>query len=125
MLRQKSPEGQGRFYFIQKPLTNGSVGMSYSMVKLIMVKHLNITIYGLVQGVGFRWEASKMAEKCNIRGFVKNEPAGTLYIEAEGEEKDLEAFLAWCRKGPFWSKVEKADAVESPLKNFIGFIIKA
>ncbi len=89
-----------------------------------MRKHLNIHIFGKVVGVGFRWEAKNKAQGLQITGFVRNNPDGTLYIEAEGEQENLEKFVDWCAKGPFWAKVERVERGEGELKGFEGFTIE-
>lgn len=73
------------------------------------MKHLEIKIYGQVQGVGFRASAQTKAKELRILIFAKNEPDGTVLIEAEGEEENLEKFLAWCKKGPLFARVEKVE----------------
>jgi len=65
-----------------------------------------IRVYGRVQGVGFRYSAVRVAQSHGIKGFVKNLPDGSVFIEAEGSEKQLNTFLVWCRKGPSHSYVE-------------------
>lgn len=87
-----------------------------------MRKHLNIKIFGRVQGVFFRISAKKEAEKLGIVGFARNESDGSVYIEAEGEEKDLDKFLDWCKEGPNLAKVDKLEVRKGPLKNFKAFI---
>ena len=90
-----------------------------------MYKRLNIKIFGQVQGVFFRQQAKKLAEKLGIFGFIRNEPDGSVYIEAEGNQKSLKDFLAWCRKGSSLAKVDKLDVVQCKnLKNFNTFSIK-
>lgn len=87
-----------------------------------MIARLNIKIFGKVQGVSFRYYASQKAQELSLCGFVRNEPDGTVYIEAEGEEKNLQKFLDWCRKGPETAKVEKVDFMFSAdMKNFAEF----
>ncbi len=89
-----------------------------------MNKHLNIKIYGRVQMVLFRDSAKRKAKKLGLRGFVKNEPDGAVYIEAEGDEKNLNEFFEWCKKGPVLAKVEKVDCDYSDkLENFDDFEI--
>ena len=56
-------------------------------------------------------------------GFVRNEPDGSVYIEAEGEEKQLSELLAWCRKGPWFSKVEQVEVEEGQVKDYNTFEI--
>lgn len=86
-----------------------------------MEKHLNIKVSGFVQGVFFRETAKAEAEKLGISGFVRNEPDGTVYIEAEGDEASLNKFLTWCNDGPQAATVEKLEVTEGPLKNFSKF----
>ncbi len=86
-----------------------------------MRKHFNIKVYGKVQGVFFRAGAKEIADKLNISGFARNEPDGTVYIEAEGEEKDLNKFLQWCKNGPEAATVDNIEKTQGPLKNFTEF----
>jgi len=86
--------------------------------------HIRAKIYGKVQGVSFRISAKEKAENFGVKGFILNEPDGTVYIEAEGEKENLENFLNWCRKGPEKAKVENFEYQEHPeLKNFKDFRI--
>lgn len=89
-----------------------------------MKKSYRITISGKVQNVGFRFYAVKTAAEFSIDGFVKNEPDGSVYIEAEGEMDSLETFVHWCRRGPQWAMVERFDIQEQPLMNHKGFRVK-
>lgn len=86
-----------------------------------MIKHINIKIYGKVQGIFYRITAKEEAAKLNITGFARNEPDGSVYIEAEGEEEKLDQFINWCHKGSPLAKVAKVETTESSLKNFSGF----
>lgn len=88
-----------------------------------MKKHFAIKISGLVQGVFFRASAKEKADSLHLCGFVRNEPDGTVHIEAEGEEEDLKVFVDWCHHGPPRAKVEKCDIKEAVLKEFSRFII--
>jgi len=81
--------------------------------------HLDIKIYGKVQGVFFRDGAQKKAKEFELTGYVKNEDDGTVHIEAEGEEGNLKKFLAWCYDGPPLGVVEKIeDNFSGEVKNF-------
>ena len=87
----------------------------------VETKHLNIKIYGQVQGVFFRVTAKEKAEKLRIKGFARNEEDGAVYIEAEGEKDKLDKFLEWCKNGPDKAQVEKLEVTEGPVKNFSSF----
>ena len=87
-----------------------------------MKKHLKIRVHGKVQGVYFRASAVDKAHMYLVAGFTRNEPDGTVYIEAEGEEENLNNFIEWCRIGPPRALVEKVLIEEGELKNYQNFI---
>ncbi|HEY4497069.1 MAG TPA: acylphosphatase, partial [Candidatus Paceibacterota bacterium] len=71
--------------------------------------HKNLKIYGNVQGVFFRQSAKIKADELGIKGFVKNEPDGSVYIEADGDGEAVERFIDWCRLGPDSANVDKIE----------------
>ncbi|HEY0668212.1 MAG TPA: acylphosphatase [Sphingobacteriaceae bacterium] len=85
------------------------------------MKHINITVYGKVQGVFFRASTKAVADQLGVKGFVRNEKDGTVYIEAEGDAFSLETFLEWCQEGPEKAVVEKMETAEGELKNYRNF----
>jgi len=88
-----------------------------------MIKHLNIKIFGKVQGVYFRANTKDKADNLRLKGFVKNEDDGSVYIEVEGDNTKLTNFISWCKVGPPNASVEKVDIEEGKLKNFEVFEI--
>lgn len=48
---------------------------------------------GNVQGVGFRATAQRHAAGADVHGWVRNEPDGSVRIEAEGARREVESFL--------------------------------
>ncbi len=86
--------------------------------------HKNITIYGIVQGVGFRFSARETARAFGIKGYVKNLPDGNVFIEAEGQEFNVNKFLKWCNTGPSHAYVSEVDVTDGPIKNYNVFDIK-
>ena len=60
------------------------------------MKHLNITIKGIVQGVHFRASAKAVADQLGVRGTIRNETNGDVLIEAEADNATLDMFLDWC-----------------------------
>lgn len=73
------------------------------------VRRVHILVSGMVQGVFFRHSARQLAEKLGLVGWIRNNPDGTVEALAQGEKKSLEEFIAWCKKGPSASQVEKVD----------------
>ena len=58
-----------------------------------MPKRLNVYFSGMVQGVGFRFTAERIARHFAVTGYVRNLPNGKVHLVAEGEEQVLEDFL--------------------------------
>ena len=85
------------------------------------MKHTNIKITGKVQGVFFRASTKAVADQMGIKGLVKNEKDGSVYIEAEGDETTLSMFLEWCNEGPDKSIVENVAVEDGEVKNYRNF----
>jgi acylphosphatase len=65
------------------------------------------TVSGRVQGVGFRYFASEVAQELDIRGWTRNLPDGTVAFHAEGSGKDVEEFVQRLRQGPLCGRVDR------------------
>lgn len=89
-----------------------------------MTKHFNLKVSGRVQGVFFRVSTKEQADALNIKGFVRNEPDGGVYIEAEGGEEELLLFSDWCHKGPAHAHVESCTLSEGVVRNYKDFSIQ-
>jgi len=90
----------------------------------VELKHFTIIISGRVQGVFYRAFAKEKADELGIKGFVRNEPNGDVYIEAEAEEDDLYKFIKWCNLGPARAEVDHIEAIPGELAGFSRFDIK-
>jgi len=88
-----------------------------------MKKHYKLTVTGRVQGVGYRFSCMEAAYRYEIKGNVRNQPDGSVYVEAEGSEESLAEFISWCRKGPMWSKVSGVEIEEGDVKDYDSFEI--
>ncbi len=89
-----------------------------------MIKHLNIKVTGRVQGVFYRASAREKAMAIGLKGFVRNEPDGSVYAEAEGNEEQLNEWIAWCRQGPPRAAVSNLIITESDPVGFVKFEIE-
>ncbi len=87
------------------------------------MKHFNIQVIGEVQGVYYRALAREKADELGVKGFVRNEPDGSVYLEAEGDPNTLEKLVTWCRQGPPRAKVENVITKEAADKGFKRFEI--
>ncbi|WP_298317346.1 acylphosphatase [uncultured Aquimarina sp.] len=77
-----------------------------------MLKHYKISVKGKVQGVWYRKSTLEKALELNIKGIVKNQSDGSVYIEAEGNENQLKIFLEWCTQGPKFAEVSDVSKKE-------------
>jgi len=60
----------------------------------------HILVTGLVQGVGFRYFVYARATRLGIRGFVKNNPDGSVEIVAEEDRSLINELLREVKVGP-------------------------
>lgn len=79
--------------------------------------HYEIKITGRVQGVGFRQFVKQKAEDFDIKGWVKNMPDGSVLVNAEGDEKDLEPFIDYLERGPSMGRVDNLSKEKFDSKN--------
>lgn len=86
------------------------------------MKRISIHVRGKVQGVLYRASTVTKAQQLGVNGFVRNEPDGSVYMEAEGNEDKLNELIAWCRVGPPRARVDEV-AVEThaTLSSFTDF----
>lgn len=88
-----------------------------------MLKRIQIVVSGKVQGVFFRASAREKARELGLRGFVKNEADGSVYIEAVGPEENLKKFTGWCYVGPSKAMVTDVQVKEAAFSDFSSFEI--
>ncbi len=78
---------------------------------------VSLLISGIVQGVNFRHHTFEEARRLGVAGWVRNLLDGRVEVLAEGEREKLEAFAAWCRRGPRHARV---DGVEASWSGYAG-----
>jgi acylphosphatase len=86
--------------------------------------HKNLHITGKVQGVFYRDSTRQKANELGITGFVRNQPDGSVYAEAEGTEAALGSFIDWCHQGPPKAEVKKVTTTTGTWVGYSGFEIK-
>lgn len=89
-----------------------------------MIKHFEIRVYGRVQGVGFRYGATRQARRLNLKGWVENLPDGSVRTAVQGDEKSCMDFIRWCRSGTGYSWVERLEINEMALEKFTSFTVR-
>lgn len=66
---------------------------------------LHADVLGHVQGVGFRFFVLDQARQLGLTGWVRNLPAGTVEVLAEGPKATLATLLNKLQRGPTGSRV--------------------
>ena len=78
----------------------------------IIRKH--IIFYGSVQGVGFRYRARHAANLYGCTGWVKNEWDGSVTMEIQGEEAQIDRVILAIEGGRF-VQIENLDVKTIPV----------
>ncbi len=71
---------------------------------------LHATVFGTVQGVGFRYSTLDLARRLGLTGWVRNRMSGEVEVIAEGERDALEQLRAFLGRGPVGARVLRVDA---------------
>lgn len=79
--------------------------------------------YGRVQGVGFRWRAKYAAQTFEITGWVENLADGSVEMEAQGLEENIDKMLLSIEKSSF-VLIENLSVEDIPLKDEREFYVK-
>ena len=90
-------------------------------------QRLEATIYGHVQGVGFRVFVQEKARSLGLTGYARNRYAPLRYVEvvAEGPRSALEALLSYLEQGPRLARVQRVDVQwKSATGEFKGFHVR-
>ncbi len=76
-------------------------------------RHLIFT--GRVQGVGFRYRASYAARALGVTGWVKNQTDGTVEMEAQGSEGQIQKLLKMLQSDAY-IQIDKVQSSELPFE---------
>ncbi len=69
---------------------------------------------GYVQGVGFRWRAEKAASLFRCTGWCRNEWDGSVTMEIQGREEDIEQVISRIESGRY-VQIENMRVKELPV----------
>ena len=76
-------------------------------------EHLDATVRGRVQGVGFRYFVLREAMDLGLTGWVANGQEGVVRCVAEGHHATLETLLRLLEAGPPSARIDRVDAAWS------------
>jgi acylphosphatase len=72
-----------------------------------------VVVHGRVQGVFFRDSCRQQAERHRVKGWVRNEPDGSVGALFEGSLDAVDALVAWCHEGPPRARVDRVETAEA------------
>ena len=83
---------------------------------------LSARVFGVVQGVGFRFWTMGKAEDLGLTGTVKNLDDGSVDVVAEGPKERIQDFLDWLKSDNTPGRVERVeDSLSAAEGAFRGF----
>ena len=75
----------------------------------------HIVFNGWVQGVGFRYRAMQAAMKYGVTGWVRNDPCGSVTMEVQGTQQQIDNVIMALERGIYIS-IDSMDAKTIPVK---------
>lgn len=92
--------------------------MSSQVRKILIIK-------GDVQGVGYRWFATRAAMKHEVSGYVMNLPDGNVEVVLEGEEGMVSDCIKELRTGPPHASISGVEVTDGEYTGeFLNFGVK-
>jgi acylphosphatase len=83
---------------------------------------LSARVFGMVQGVGFRFWTMGKAEELGLSGLVRNLDDGSVSVVAEGPRHQVQELLDWLKSDSTPGRVERVeDTLSAAEGGFRGF----
>lgn len=82
-----------------------------------------LQFYGWVQGVGFRYRAYYAANRFGVTGWVCNCSDGSVRMEVQGKEADIDAMILAIEQGSY-VRIENFSSRTIPVREERGFSIR-
>ena len=84
----------------------------------------HISVYGEVQGSGFRSWGKEQALKLKLTGWTRKASDGSIEIFVQGEESQVNEFISFCWDGPSFAHVDDVLVQDASYdESIIGFEI--
>ncbi|MBQ3370856.1 MAG: acylphosphatase [Mogibacterium sp.] len=82
----------------------------------------HIVFHGWVQGVGFRFRAMQAARTYGVTGWVRNDPDGSVTMEVQGSQQQIDNVIMALEHGSFISIDRMEVTAVPPAEGERGFI---
>lgn len=77
-----------------------------------------MTVYGRVQGVGYRYFCQRVAKSIGLTGYVKNMPSGEVETGVCGQTKQIEDYYQQLLQGPPFAEVKRIEVQEAEDRHY-------
>lgn len=84
-----------------------------------------VVVWGVVQGVGFRWHCAREAARLGVTGRVRNLRTGDVEIVAEGDADAVGRLIAWAHRGPSGAEVMGVEVTDEEPQGLTGFRVES
>ncbi len=88
------------------------------------MRAVRLSVGGAVQGIGFRAATQQRALALGLKGWVRNEPDGTVAVHAEGPAEAVDRLLGFLAEGPPGARVGELDRSDVPAEGHEQFAIR-
>jgi acylphosphatase len=86
---------------------------------------VHAVVHGYVQGVNFRYYATRTAQSLGLKGWIANRRDGNVETVAEGEHSNLVEFVDFLHRGSPAASVRNVDVEwKSPTGEFSSFTVR-
>ena len=75
-------------------------------------RNVKVLVYGIVQGVGFRYFTQQEAHRLGLSGHATNLADGSVEVVAQGESKAVDKLIEWLKSGPRTASVDSIEVTE-------------
>ncbi len=76
-----------------------------------------LRIHGKVQGVGYRFFATRVARRLGLKGWITNTRDGSVEAAVEGEKSAIDEWIEELKEGPRYAEVTN---IEQESKDYSG-----
>jgi acylphosphatase len=83
-----------------------------------------VVVSGRVQGVWYRQTCRDVAVEAGVRGWVRNNPDGTVEAVLEADAAAVERVVAWMREGPARAVVSELHRADEEPAGERGFEVR-
>lgn len=117
------PDGEG-FLRVQAAAgaaaRGGPMGQDGPMDQI--ARHL--LIHGRVQGVVYRQNCRRRADRLGVHGWVRNLPDGSVEAHVQGAAEAVQELIDWAHQGPRRAEVSEVEVQDTDLADLHGFEVR-